>query len=90
MAKSNLNDRNSKRVKVDTVQLRDTVRLVLLQPVIMKAIGSVTGKEYLWSGAGSITEVDAEDAEGLINKRTYNCGNCPNSSLPSPYFEIVR
>lgn len=90
MAKSNINDRNSKRVKVDTVQLREKVRLVLLQPAILKAIGPTTGTEYIWNGAGSVVEVDAEDAQGLLNKRTSNCGNCPNSSLPSPYFEIVR
>lgn len=90
MAKSNINDRNSKRVKVNTVQLRDTVKLVLLQPSSVRAIGSVTGTEYFWSGAGSIVEVDAEDADELLKKRTYNCGNCPNSSSPSPYFELVR
>lgn len=90
MAKSNLDDRNSKRVKVDTVQLRETVRLVLLQPSIVKAPGSITGTEYIWNGAGSVVEVDAEDAVELLKKRTGACDSCPNSSPPSPYFEIVR
>lgn len=84
---------NSKRVKVEsepTVQLRETVKIILLQPVKLHTIGKITGRKYLWNGAGSVIEVDKEDAEEILKKRTRPCMTCTGLPMESPYFELVR
>lgn len=83
---------NSKRVKVEiepTVQLRETVKVVLLQPVRMKYTGTVTGQKYLWNGAGSVIEVDVKDLEELLKKKTRPCLTCSGLLVGTPYFELV-
>lgn len=91
MEKSDIDDRNSKWVKVEvpTVQLPTTVSLVLLQPVRLIAVGSVTGKEYIWDNAGSIVEVDNQDAEELLAKNLKVCQSCSGFEF-SPYFEKLE
>ena len=84
--------RDSKRVKVEiepTVQLRETVKIILLQPVNMKYTGTVTGQRYIWNGAGSVIEVDVEDVEELLKKKTRPCLTCSGSNVETPYFELV-
>jgi len=84
--------RDSKWVKVETepaVQLREKVKIILLQPVNMKYTGTVTGQRYLWNGAGSVTEVDKEDVEELLKKKTRPCLTCSGSNVETPYFELV-
>ena len=83
--------RNSKRVKGEpTVQLRETVKVMLLQPVRMKYTGTATGQRYFWSGAGSVIEVDAADIEELLKKKTRPCLTCTGLPMETPYFELVR
>lgn len=84
--------RDSKWVKVEiepAVQLRETVRVILLQPVNMKYTGTVTGQRYQWHGAGSVIEVDLEDVEELLKKKTRPCLTCSGSNVETPYFELV-
>ena len=81
--------RDSKRVKVEiepTVQLRETVKIILLQPVNMKYTGTVTGQRYIWNGAGSVIEVDVEE---LLKKKTRPCLTCSGVITATPYFELV-
>ena len=84
--------RDSKWVKVEiepAVQLREKVKIILLQPVNMKYTGAVTGQRYVWNGAGSVTEVDKEDVEELLKKKTRPCLTCSGSNVETPYFELV-
>jgi hypothetical protein len=93
LEKSNNDVWNSKRVKVEsepTVQLRETVRMVLLQPIRLKINGAVTGTRYFWNGAGSVIEVDKKDVEELLKKNTKPCLTCSGTLAGTPYFEIVR
>ena len=84
--------RDSKWVKVEiepAVQLREKVKIILLQPVNMKYTGTVTGQRYIWNGAGSVIEVDVEDVEELLKKKTRPCLTCSGSNVETPYFELV-
>lgn len=66
-----------------------TVRLVLLKTVTLKITGQITGKEYVFSGAGSVVDVDKRDADIMLNKYGGPC-DCPSSVGRTPYFEIAR
>jgi len=66
------------------------VKIVLLQPIKLIAPGLVTGNIYEWNGAGSVVEVDEQDAEELLKKRTRPCQTCSGSLVETPYFEIAR
>jgi hypothetical protein len=66
------------------------MKIVLLQPVRMIAQGAITGQRYEWNGAGSVIDVDEQDAEELLKKGTKPCLTCSGSLVETPYFEIVR
>lgn len=82
MAKRSNDGRNSKRVKPKGVQLR------LLVNTKLKIPGSVSKKQYVFNGAGSIAMVDAEDVPKLLERKRPGscCGGAPG---PTPVFEIV-
>ena len=83
--------RNSKRVKGEpTVQLRETVKVMLLHPGNVHYTGTVTGHRYTWNGAGSVIEVDADDIEGLLKKKSRSCVTCSGTLVEQPFFELVR
>jgi len=73
----------------ESPQEQPTVRLRLLKQLILNYTGPVTGNKYVFSGIGSIVEVDADDATIMLEKKG-NKACCPNSVGPQPYFEIVR
>lgn len=98
MEKRSTDDRSSKRVKVieeitfgeeNAESPQETVRLRLLKSLKLNYKGPVTGNIYVFSGGGSIVEVDALDAPKMMEKKD-NKACCPNSVGPQPYFEIVR
>lgn len=99
MAKRSVDDRDSEWVKVEVEQLevepleveqpRPTVQLRLLKSLTVNYVGPITGQLYIFSGSGSIVEVDAEDAPLMLMKKG-NKKCCPTSVGPQPYFEIVR
>lgn len=81
---------NSKRVEdfePPVLKEVETIRLVLLRNTVLKIRGKVTGKDYYFSGAGSVLEVDKKDAPSMLGMRRNAC-NC--SGMPGlPYFEMV-
>ena len=82
---------NSKWVKAEpTVQLRETVRVMLLHPGKVRFTGTVTGQRYIWNGAGTVIEVDKEDVEGLLKKNSRSCVTCSGILVEQPFFELVR
>ena len=86
MEKRSVTDSNSiKTLKEETPV---EVELVLLKNVILKTIGKVTGRVYVFNGAGSKLNVDERDAQALLSR---NRGiSCCSGNSASPYFEIVR
>ena len=77
-----------KKKKLYSAPKRQTVKLQLMKEVKKNVTGRVTGKKYVFNGAGSIVDVDKEDADILINIRRSGC--CPGSVGSSPYFQIIE
>ena len=46
-----------------------TVSIVCMIDAVVKATGLVTGNHYLFSGAGSVVDVDKKDVQWLLEKR---------------------
>ena len=101
MAERSSDERDSQRVEVKLVSVSDaghgkepgtpkTVRLRLLKDVILKTIGPVTGRVYVFNRGGSEADVDEKDAMIMLERRVGGCDNCPANSGSQPYFEIVE
>ena len=73
-------------IKIIEVQ-NETVPVMLMKSMTVKAKGEVTGKEYIFSGGGSIVNVDKEDIEGIRRSNTLRQSCC--GSIPSPYFSFL-
>jgi|32_taG_2_1085360.scaffolds.fasta_scaffold142281_2 hypothetical protein len=72
--------------KVVKKQSSETVQLVLQRNLKLKYKGPVSGKEYFFSGAGAIVDVDEEDADIMLQKRGGTCCEGSGSTAPQPYF----
>ncbi len=72
--------------KVVKKKSSETVQLVLQRNLKLKYKGPVTGKEYFFSGAGAIVDVDKEDANVMLEKRGGTCCEGSGSTAPQPYF----
>ena len=84
----------SERVKVsdkkkETKKTSETVRLVLQRDLRLKYTGPISGKLYVFSGAGSIIDVDKEDANVMLEKHGGTCCEGSGSTKPQPYFVKV-
>lgn len=74
--------------KIVEVEQNETVPVMLMKSMIVKIKGEVTGKQYVFNGAGSIVQVDQEDINGIINKNRIRQSCC--GSYSSPYFSLGR
>ena len=95
MAKRSYNVDKSERVKVSDEEISpspseeapkapETVRLILLRNLKLNYTGPITGKLYVFSGGGSVLDIDVEDAQIMLAKHGGDC--CPGGSGPTPYF----
>lgn len=94
MAKRSVNVRSSQRVEDNVVSevkspTQATVRLVLLRENHLYIRGPITGRQYEFSGSGSIRDVDEEDANELL-KIDAERVSCCTGAKASPLFEIAR
>jgi hypothetical protein len=94
MAKRSDYERESERVKVSDEEKKEertpeTVRLVLLKQVKLNYKGPVTGKRYVFGGAGAEVDVDKEDAEIMMSKMGGKCCEGSGIGTPTPYFAEV-
>ena len=71
------------------IQSSETVQLVLLRDIKLKYAGPVSGKLYIFSGAGAIVDVDKEDAEIMLEKRGGICCDGSGTGKPPKYFAKV-
>jgi len=69
-----------------TAKSSETVQLVLLRNLKLNYTGPVTGKLYVFPGAGAVLDIDAEDAEIMLQKRGGVCCEGAGSQAPQPYF----
>jgi hypothetical protein len=65
----------------------ETVQLVLLRDLKLKYTGPVTGKLYVFSGAGAVVDVDEEDAVIMLEKRGGTCCEGSGTGQPPKYFD---
>ena len=95
MAKRSYNVDKSERVDISDEEVSSSpseeapkapeiVRLVLLRNLTLNYTGPITGKLYVFSGGGSVLDVDVEDAQIMLAKHGGQC--CPSGSGPTPYF----
>ena len=88
-------EQNRMRVKVEDTVVEEhseseTVQLILLKNVNLKIIGSGTGKEYYFPGAGSVADVDILDVPGFLSKKSGSgCSSCSGLKA-SNYFAIAQ
>lgn len=65
----------------------ETVPVQLMKSLILQTKGKITGKEYIFNGAGSIVYVDKEDAEEMKKNVTLRQSCCGSYSIP--YFKFL-
>lgn len=68
-----------------------TRKLRLMKNVKLKYVGRATGNLYVFERAGHELDVDIQDADEMLAKRS-NRQCCPGSGIgvQTPYFEEVR
>ena len=64
-----------------------TVRIILSRNKKVKTKGSVTGNIYVFSGAGTVLDVDERDAPELL-ARGASRASCCSGQPTSPYFRL--
>lgn len=81
--------------KVEEVAARprervELVKLALLIDANVKVQGSVSGKTYVFSGAGSIADVDKRDVNDLLQKRQGGRQCCGGTDNGNRVFELAE
>ena len=64
----------------------NTVPLVLLREVKLSIIGPISGRQYQFSGAGSVVYVDEVDVEAMLAIRKGH--SCCGDQLSRPMFQL--
>ena len=75
--------------KKETKKAPETVRLILQRDLRLKYTGPKSGKLYVFAGAGSVMDVDKEDAGIMLEKHGGTCCEGSGSTKPQPYFVKV-
>lgn len=73
-------------IEATVLEQSEDVGIVLLIDARVIVAGHVTGRQYVWEGAGAEVKVAKEDAEEILSKRYGGC--CGGS--PSPRFQLVE
>jgi hypothetical protein len=70
----------------------DRVGLRLIYPAHVIHTGLVTGEQYDWTDAGSVTMVDSRDVAELLAIRAGGAGCCGGSGNVNgyPFFELAN
>ena len=77
------------KVVKEALEQPETVRLVLFRDLKLNYTGPVTGKLYVFNGAGAELPIDKEDADIMLKKHGGTCCEGSGSNKPHPYFAIV-
>ena len=75
--------KSSQQTTINIVNLRS------LYPAKLRYTGRVSGKSYEWASAGSVVEVQSEDAEYLLSKKLGSSGCCGVNSNGNQLFESL-
>ena len=91
MKKAYGGERPEKKAAVEEIVVADTINSVQVQSLLDATVtytGQVSGKSYVWSGAGAIVEVDKSDVSELLAKRR---GKKPCCGAPEQkVFQIAQ
>jgi len=68
----------------------ESAKLVLLIDAKIRVQGSVSGKSYVFSGAGSIVDVDKRDVNDLLQKRQGGRQCCGSGEFGNQVFEFLE
>ena len=68
---------------------KPTVVAVRLLKNVRYKIRGVSGKEYVFNGAGSVLSIDSEDVDLLMKKNENRPNSCCGGVSPSKVFELV-
>jgi len=99
MEKRNFSVRNSIVEEEDDELIIEEERVKLEPPASVRlrsqysgtviTTGSVTGNQYIFSGAGSELDVDSRDAPKLLEKRFGGNSCCGSRAKPTPHFIVI-
>ena len=84
-----VSDKPTKKKEPKKSKQSETVRLILQRDLRLKYTGPKSGKLYIFAGAGSIIDVDKEDAGIMLEKHGGTCCEGSGSTKPQPYFVKV-
>lgn len=84
----NVIERNVERVKVEVPEVVFK-KLRLLIDSNVKVIGKYSGRNYLFSGAGSVQDVDQIDVEWLLERRQGGRQCCGGGATGNVVFELA-
>ena len=84
-------DNKSERERVDVSDKKkplqsETVDLVLQRDLKLKIKGPVSGKQYLFAGAGAVVPVNKEDVDKMLEKSGGMCCEGSGVNAPQSYF----
>jgi hypothetical protein len=69
--------------KIKKTEYTTQVSIVSMVDATVKVTGTVTGKQYVWNGAGSIVSVDILDKDEILDKKRGRacCGGQSGTNL---------
>ena len=84
-----LDDEDTEEMIVEEKEIKprqiETVKIISQRNMKINYTGKVSGKLYVFDGAGAVVNVNVEDADIMLAKRGGQC--CEGSSSgPAPYF----
>lgn len=78
---------NSDAISYTTVE--QSVKIVNKFPATISLKGLITGKLYVWNGAGTVIEVDSRDVDDLLTKKIGETACCGQTQRGNILFEKV-
>jgi hypothetical protein len=74
--------------KNENGQYTDTVSIVFLMDAIYTFTGTVTGKTYVFNGAGAVAQIDVRDKDEILDKKTGRA--CCGGESYKHVFQLVE
>jgi hypothetical protein len=82
--------RRSKQVDLEEVEDEpETVKIMLLKNLTVNYTGHYTGNLYVFSGGGSVVDVNIRDLDSMLSKVSGACDGCSRTGK-THYFSLVE
>lgn len=76
------------RITASPREQAETVTLTLLIDTRLQVQGSISGKSYVFSGAGTTVDIDKRDVDDLLQKRQGGRQCCGGTEYGNQVFEL--